>query len=117
VDVILKKACNDCHSNNTVYPWYARVQPVAWWLDRHIREGKKHLNFDEYTNRKARSQYHLMEETIEMVKEEEMPLPSYTWTHRDARLSDAEKKGVTDWAVSVMDELRRRYPPDSLIRK
>jgi hypothetical protein len=48
VDVILKKACNDCHSNNTVYPWYNNVQPVAWWLNNHIENGKRHLNFSDF---------------------------------------------------------------------
>src|SRR5262245_34582135 len=58
VKVILEKACNDCHSNNTVYPWYSHVQPVDWWLTAHINDGKKHLNLDEYTNKRLRYQYH-----------------------------------------------------------
>ncbi|MBZ4152212.1 heme-binding domain-containing protein, partial [Escherichia fergusonii] len=48
VKAILAKACNDCHSNNTKYPWYAEIQPVAWWLNDHIQDGKKHLNFNEF---------------------------------------------------------------------
>ena len=48
VDTILKASCNDCHSNNTTYPWYAEIQPLRWWLDGHINEGKRGLNFDEY---------------------------------------------------------------------
>src|SRR5687768_6068346 len=72
VKVILDKACNDCHSNNTRYPWYARIQPIHWWLDKHIREGKSHLNFDEYTNRNLRYQYHKMEEVDEQVEGKHM---------------------------------------------
>lgn len=117
VKSILAKACNDCHSNNTRYPWYASIQPVHWWLNKHVREGKKHINYDEYTHKPLRYQYHKMEETIEMVKEGEMPLKSYTWTHKDARLSDEEKSKITGWAQSVMDTLKARYPLDSLIRK
>jgi len=49
VKTILDKACMDCHSNNTRYPWYASIQPLAWWLADHVKDGKKHLNFDEYT--------------------------------------------------------------------
>ncbi len=48
VQSILKTSCYDCHSNNTVYPWYSQVQPVAWWLDGHIKDGKKDLNFSEH---------------------------------------------------------------------
>lgn len=114
---IMQKACMDCHSNNSRYPWYARLQPVDWWLTGHIREGKKHLNFDEFTNRPLRYQYHKMEETIEMVEEGEMPLKSYTWTHRDARLTSTERHAIIHWAKSVMAELRFKYPPDSLVRK
>jgi hypothetical protein len=117
VKQILTKACNDCHSNKTAYPWYARVQPVHWWLDKHIREGKQHLNYDEYTNRSLRYQYHKMEETIEMVKENAMPLNSYTWIHKDAILTDVEKSKLTGWAESVMDTMKAKYPIDSLIRK
>lgn len=117
VKAILGKACFDCHSNNSRYPWYANLQPVHWWMEKHIKEGKRSVNYDEYTNRPLRYQYHKLEETIEMVKEGKMPLNSYTWTHKDARLSDTEKAKITGWAQSVMDTMKSRYPVDSLIRK
>jgi hypothetical protein len=114
---ILDKACMDCHSNNTRYPWYASIQPVAWWLADHVKDGKKHLNFDEYTQRSLRYQYHKMEETVEMVKEEEMPLPSYTWTHTDARLTYKEHVAIMGWAQAVMKNMEAEYPMDSLVKK
>lgn len=117
VKSILAKACNDCHSNNTKYPWYANFQPLHWWLEKHIKNGKKHLNYDEYTNKSAYYQFHKMEETIEMVKEGEMPLNSYTWTHKDAKLTEEEKSKLTNWANSIMDTMKAHYPIDSLIRK
>lgn len=117
VQSVLTAACLDCHSNNTRYPWYANLQPVHWWLEKHIRDGKKHVNYDEFTNRPLRYQYHKMEETIEMVKEGEMPLKSYTWTHGDARLTTEQKALLTGWAQSVMDTMKARYPLDSLVRK
>ena len=116
VKSILGKDCNDCHSNNTRYPWYAKIQPVDWWLNKHVVDGKKDLNFDEFTNRAPRYQYHKMEEVIEMVKEREMPLKSYTWTHKDARLNSNEREKLTGWAQSVMDAMKVKYPVDSLIR-
>ena len=117
VKSILSKAWNDCHSNNTVYPWYSRLQPVDWWLNNHIKEGKEHLNFDEYANKPLRYQYHKMEETVEMVKEEEMPLESYTWIHKDAKLTPEERTKLVDWAGSVMATMESKYPIDSLKRK
>ncbi|MBI5857790.1 MAG: heme-binding domain-containing protein [Sphingobacteriales bacterium] len=117
VKSILDKACMDCHSNNTRYPWYTNIQPVDWWITKHVNEGKKGLNFDEYSNKRLRYQYHKMEEVIEQVKEGEMPLNSYLWIHKDAKLGQEEKKKLLDWANSVMDTMKARYPIDSLVRK
>ena len=117
VKTILAKACNDCHSNNTRYPWYANFQPIHWWLDKHIKNGKKELNFDEYTSRSLRFQYKKMEEVIDEVKEGAMPLNSYTWVHKDAKLTIEEKAKITSWAQSIRDTLEAKYPMDSLVRK
>ncbi len=116
-NTILVKACNDCHTNNTVYPWYAAIQPVNWWLNKHVQDGKKHLNFDEFTTYSLRKQFHKLEEVIEQVKEKEMPLDSYTWVHKDAKLSTEERVVLTSWAQSVMDTMKAHYPIDSLVRK
>src|SRR5688572_30236792 len=117
VKTILAKACNDCHTNNTSYPWYTNIQPVDWWMNNHVNEGKKELNFDEYTNRNLRFQYHKMEEIAEMVKEGEMPLDSYTWMHKEAILTEAEKNKLISWADAIRDSLKAKYPIDSLVRK
>ena len=116
VKIILDKACMDCHSNNTRYPWYNNIQPVAWWLNDHVIDGKKELNFDEYITRRPRFQYRRMEQTIDLVKKKEMPLDSYTWVHKDAILSDDEKTKLYDWAKSIMNALEAQYPIDSLKR-
>lgn len=117
VQSILKTSCYDCHSNNTVYPWYAEVQPVAWWLNNHVVDGKKHLNFSEFAGYSLRRQYHKLEETNEMVKEGEMPLDSYLWIHTNAKLSDGQKLILANWVGAVMDTMKARHPIDSLIRK
>ena len=117
VQEILDKACNDCHSNNTRYPWYTKLQPFDWWITDHINKGKKDLNLDEFTNRNLRYQYHKLEEIAEMVKESEMPLDSYTWIHKDAKLTEAEKTTLISWADGLRAGLEARYPIDSLIRK
>lgn len=115
VETILKAACYDCHSNLTVYPWYAEVQPVASWLANHVNEGKRELNFSAFSQRKVAVQNHKFEEIIEMVNEGEMPMGSYTWIHTDARLSDGQKKILVDWAQANMDSLKLHYPADSLV--
>lgn len=103
---LIKSACYDCHSNNTTYPWYAEVQPVAWWLDDHIKVGKRKFNFSEFAGYTAKKADHKMEELMEMVKEEEMPLQSYTIIHTDSRLTDAQRRAMTDWAAGIRKELQ-----------
>lgn len=98
VQAVLARACYDCHSNQTRYPWYANVQPVGWWLAWHVNDGKKHLNFSEFGSYTAKRQAKKLKEITEEVADNGMPLPSYTWTHRDAVLTDAEKKLLGDWA-------------------
>jgi hypothetical protein len=117
VQSILKTSCNDCHSNNTVYPWYAEVQPVTWWLNNHVVDGKKHLNFSEFAGYSLRKQYHKLEEVDEMVKKGEMPLDSYLWIHKNANLSDEQKLTIANWVTAVMDTMKAKYPIDSLIKK
>jgi len=116
VKAILDKACMDCHSNNTRYPWYSKIQPVDWWLTHHINEGKKGLNFDEYTNRRIYYQFHKMEECAEQVENGDMPLNSYTWIHKDAKLTETERTALINWTEQVRNEIRAKYPPDSLKR-
>ncbi|MES1216742.1 MAG: heme-binding domain-containing protein [Bacteroidota bacterium] len=117
VKAILDKACADCHSNNTVYPWYSKIQPVDWWLDNHIAEGKEELNFDEFAKYSLSRQYHKLEELTKTVKEGEMPLNSYTWIHTNARLKEEEKNALINWADTIRTGMREKYPVDSLVRK
>ncbi len=117
VQTILKTSCYDCHSNNTRYPWYAAIQPVAWWLNNHIEEGKKEINFNEFASYTLRRQYKKLEEIIKQVKEDEMPLGSYTLIHRDAALSKDQKLALTSWSGTAMDSMKAKYPSDSLKRK
>ena len=117
VQSVLKTSCYDCHSNNTVYPWYAEVQPVAWWLNDHVQDGKKDLNFSEFASYRPRRQYRKLEEINELVKENEMPLNSYLWIHKDAKLSDQQKLTLANWVNAVRDTMKAHYPIDSLERK
>lgn len=114
---VLKTSCYDCHSNHTTYPWYAQVQPVSMWLGHHVDEGKDELNFSEFGQYNLRRQYRKLEEINEQVKSGEMPLDSYTWIHRDARLSEAQRLLVADWVSVLRDSMQANYPPDSLRRK
>lgn len=117
VQTILKASCYDCHSNNTVYPWYAEVQPVAWWLDGHIKDGKRGLNFDEFAAYPIRKQYKRLDDINELVKKDEMPLSSYLWIHKYAKLNEQQKLTIATWVTGLRDSIKANYPPDSLVRK
>lgn len=117
IQVILKTACYDCHSDNTAYPWYNYIQPVMWWMTDHVNDGKKHLNFDAFATYSLAKQYHKIEEIKEVIEEDEMPLASYTLIHKDAVLSDIQKQAILKWVATTLDNYKNQYPADSLIRK
>ena len=99
---ILKTSCYDCHSNNTVYPWYNNLQPVAWWLNNHIKEGKERLNFSEFGNYTFDKSRKKLRGIAREIEEGEMPLTSYTVIHRNAILDEAQKNLVINWAENVV---------------
>jgi hypothetical protein len=98
VSQILQKSCNDCHSNATVYPWYTNIQPIGMWMQHHVDEGKQELNFSTFNLYSAKRKAHKMEEIVEMVETDEMPLKSYTLVHRNAVLTESEKAILMAWA-------------------
>ncbi|HKR04603.1 MAG TPA: heme-binding domain-containing protein, partial [Bacteroidia bacterium] len=98
---ILKTSCYDCHSNETVYPWYTNVAPVSWWIKNHIKEARHHLNFSEWTGYSSKKADHKLEECIEMVQEGEMPLYSYTLLHRHAVLNEEQRHALAVWFESL----------------
>ena len=98
VEHLLKTSCYDCHSNQTVYPWYNQVAPVSYWLADHVKDGKGHLNFSAWSSYDTKKKDHKLEEVIETVKEGEMPLKEYTWTHSQARLTQEQREAITTWA-------------------
>ena len=102
---ILQRACYDCHSNNTHYPWYAAVQPVGWWLNSHVNDGKRHLNFSEFSAYPAKRAKTKAGEIVDEVELRHMPLKAYTWLHPEARLTPAEIALVVDWAENLQEAI------------
>ena len=98
---LLKTACYDCHSNQPAYPWYTNIAPVSWWVKHHIDEGSHHLNFSEWGTYSEKRKDHKMEECIEMVEEDEMPMAYYTWMHKEAKLTDAQKLKLIEYFKAV----------------
>lgn len=106
IQEILKVSCNDCHSNHTNYPWYSKIQPVGFWLDHHVDEGKQELNFSEFAIYKKKRQLHKLDEIVEMVEEHEMPLYSYTFIHTHATLTPDQQTVLVNWAKETKNLLK-----------
>ena len=100
VAAILKVSCYDCHSNNTRYPWYSELKPAAWLMARHIKKGKKELNFDEFNDYSKRRKKAKIKSIISQIEKEEMPLKSYLLLHSDSKLTAEERKMLLDFFTS-----------------
>ncbi len=101
----LKTSCYDCHSNNTNYPWYANIQPIAWWLQDHVNEGKKELNFSEFATYTVKRQTKKFKEIEEQITEGEMPFPNYVRIHKDAALTAQQKEAIKKWCAESLAQL------------
>ena len=108
VATVLQISCYDCHSNNTHYPWYSFIQPAAWFMASHIKEGKANLNFSEfgaYSNRKQQSK---LQAIINSINDNTMPVSSYTMLHKKAILSVQSKALLLDWVQTTKDSLSQK---------
>jgi len=102
---ILRTSCYDCHSNNTEYPWYNKIQPVAMYLEDHIQHGKEEFNFNEFGDYSDRRKKSKLKSFIRQVEQNEMPLESYTLVHWDAKISNSEKEILLNWVNKTLDSL------------
>ncbi|MDP5105296.1 MAG: heme-binding domain-containing protein [Polaribacter sp.] len=108
VKKILVESCYDCHSNVTKYPWYNTITPVNFWLADHVKDGKKHLNFSDWSAYSLKKKEHKMDELYEEVEKGEMPLDSYTWTHTEANLSPEQIEELVAWGKSVQAKYQQQ---------
>jgi hypothetical protein len=105
---IINSSCYDCHSNETKYPWYSNFAPASWFLQNHIKEGRKHLNFSTFAMYEPKIQAHKLQECIEMLEKKEMPLESYFIGHQEAKLTDEQRKILIDYFKREKKETERK---------
>ncbi|MBA2248810.1 MAG: heme-binding domain-containing protein [Chitinophagaceae bacterium] len=108
VQAVLKTSCYDCHSNNTRYPWYSFIQPGAWWMASHIKNGKADLNFSEFGSYSTHKQQSKLKSIANTINDGSMPLSAYTIIHNTAKLSKENKALVIDWATKMKDSLSQK---------
>ena len=100
VRAVLRRACYDCHSNETTWPWYSRIAPVSWLLAADVREGRKELNYSTWSRYDAKRQAKLLKESWEEVAEGEMPPSLYGPLHPDATLGEQDRAALKAWATA-----------------
>ena len=98
---MLHTSCYNCHSNNTIYPWYNKVQPVGWFLEDHINKGKEVLNLSEFGSYSSRKQQSKLVSMISQIEDDKMPLAAYTFIHHKARLSNEKKRTLLDYLKTI----------------
>ena len=97
IKTLLRGACYDCHSHETVWPWYSRVAPASWLVAGDVKEGREHLNFSTWSDYKPAKQGVLLDDAVEQIREGEMPPFYYAWMHPKARLTDAQMEQLVKW--------------------
>jgi len=105
---VFKNSCYDCHSNDTRYPWYVNIQPMGWFMANHIKKGKTNLNFSEFGTYSKRKQANKLRAISKSVNDGSMPISSYTIMHTDAKLSEENKKLITEWTSNTKDTLEKK---------
>jgi len=102
---ILKRSCYDCHSNHTKFPWYSSIAPVSWFTKHHVKEGREKMNFSKWNSYDDEQKVKYLNKIPKAVENDKMPLPSYLIIHKDAKLSDEDKKALSDWASEAKFDL------------
>ena len=96
---ILDRACRDCHSHDTTWPWYSNVAPVSWLLIDHVNHGRSHLNFSDWASYSTSEADKRITEICKQAREGEMPMTSYLWMHAEARLTPRDVELICAWTA------------------
>ena len=99
VQVIFKNSCYDCHSNETIWPWYSKIAPVSWLISKDVVDGRKHLNFSEWEKLYADKRTKMKKEIWDQINHDEMPISLYTFMHSKAKLEPIQKNVIKKWAM------------------
>jgi hypothetical protein len=95
---VFKRSCYDCHSNETVWPWYSNIAPASWLVAADVKEARKHLNFSEWGNLSRKDIVKMKEEIWEEIEKEKMPLWKYKILHPETKLTQKDKSLIRGWA-------------------
>jgi hypothetical protein len=105
VEQILDRSCSDCHTYNTVWPWYSNVAPVSWFVTSDVNGGRRHLNLSEWATYPSEKQQRRLGDICDEVKAGDMPLRQYTWMHADTKLSDSQRQAICAWTKAEQQRI------------
>jgi Haem-binding domain len=104
VQAIFDRSCRNCHSHETVWPWYSNVAPISWDVINHVNDGRGSMNFSDWPAGPEEAG-DLLDSICDEVKKGHMPIPRYTWLHGEARLTDADRKRLCAWSSKAASDL------------
>ena len=104
VGQIFQRACQNCHSHQTQWPWYSNVAPVAWFVTDNVNFGRRKMNLSNWAQYDQEERVHLLEEMCELVEAREMPLLPYLWMHEESHLDEQDIRTLCRW---TQDQLKQ----------
>ena len=107
VQHLLHRSCYNCHSNETVWPWYTNVAPASWLVASDVNEGRRQLNFSEWGNYNSDTQSQKLKAIVEEMQGNEMPPWYYSMVHSDARLTPDERDQIRTWAGTAFKTVEK----------
>ena len=109
---VLKRACRDCHSNDTQWPWYSNVAPISWFVIDHVNHGRRHFNYSDWAQLDQDQVTRVLKNTCAMTRKGEMPIASYLWLHPEARVTDRDIVALCDWTDGLLREALESLIPN-----
>jgi Haem-binding domain len=103
---ILVRACGNCHSSHTDWPWYSHIAPFSWWTARHVREGREKLDLSEWETYSVRHRRDILQSICGLIKTGRMPPPLYAAIHPEAKLTANDKQAVCAWITQQIIAVR-----------
>ena len=107
VETVLRRSCYDCHSNETRWPWYSNLAPFSWTIASHVKEGRLALNFSKWQTIPEKIKIKRLKRAIQTTSNNMMPLPSYLWLHKEAKLSKSDKMLLKTWFEQELAKLEQ----------
>jgi len=104
--ILLQRACQDCHSENTLWPWYSRIPPVSWMIKKDVEDARGQVNFSKWDSYRPDEQADLLTRIGIATRTEQMPLPRYTMLHREAVLASPERRAIYEWSREEKKRLK-----------